>query len=149
MIASNDLTSDLMTYITIYLVSLSAFFVIDLLWLTVFAKGFYQEQLGHLMRTDVKWVPALLFYLIYIAAVEILCVLPAIEKESLWRALGLGSVFGLSAYATFDLTSLALLKDFPLTAVIVDLIWGTVLTTSVSAAGYWGFQLKRKISRPH
>ena len=114
-----------MTYLTIYLASLGAFFALDLLWLGVVAKGFYQAQLGHLMRPDVQWPAALL------------CVLPAAEKQSMGRALALGAVFGLAAYAAFDLTSLALLKDFPMKAVVVDLTWGTVLTACVSAAGYW------------
>ena len=126
-----------MSYLTIYLASLGAFFALDLLWLGVVAKGFYQAQLGHLMRPDVQWPAALLFYLIYVAAIVILCVLPAAEKQSLGRALALGAVFGLAAYAAFDLTSLALLKDFPMQAVLVDLTWGTVLTACVSAAGYW------------
>lgn len=125
-----------MTYLTIYLASLGAFFALDLLWLGVVAKGFYQAQLGHLMRPDVQWPAALLFYLIYVAAIVILCVLPAAEKQSMGRALALGAVFGLAAYAAFDLTSLALLKGFPVPAVMVDLVWGTVLTASVSAAGY-------------
>lgn len=125
-----------MTYLTIYLASLGAFFALDLLWLGVVAKGFYQAQLGHLMRPDVQWPAALLFYLIYVAAIVILCVLPAAEKQSMGRALALGAVFGLAAYAAFDLTSLALLKGFPVPAVLVDLVWGTVLTASVSAAGY-------------
>ena len=125
-----------MPYLTIYLASLGAFFALDLLWLGVVAKGFYQAQLGHLMRPDVQWPAALLFYLIYVAAIVILCVLPAAEKQSMGRALALGAVFGLAAYAAFDLTSLALLKGFPVPAVLVDLVWGTVLTASVSAAGY-------------
>jgi len=123
-----------MPYLTIYLASLAAFFALDLLWLGVVAKGFYQAQLGHLMRPDVQWPAALLFY---VGAIVILCVLPAAEKQSLGRALALGAVFGLAAYAAFDLTSLALLKDFPMKAVVVDLTWGTVLTACVSAAGYW------------
>ena len=53
MIGANDWSSDLMTYITIYLVSFTAFFVLDLIWLGVINKGFYQEQIGHLMRADV------------------------------------------------------------------------------------------------
>ena len=126
-----------MPYLTIYLASLGAFFALDLLWLGVVAKGFYQAQLGHLMRPDVQWPAALLFYLIYVGAIVILCVLPAAEKQSLGRALALGAVFGLAAYAAFDLTSLALLKDFPMKAVVVDLTWGTVLTACVSATGYW------------
>lgn len=82
-------------------------------------------------------MPAVAFYLIYIAAIIILCVNPAIERQSMSRAVILGAVFGLAAYAAFDLTGLALLKDYPLAGGIVDLIWGTVLTAAVSGASYY------------
>jgi uncharacterized membrane protein len=88
------------------------------------------------LRDDTRWGAAIAFYLIYVAAIVILCVLPAVEKQSLGRAVFLGAVFGLAAYAAFDLTSLALLKGFPAGVVPVDLAWGVVLTASVSAAGY-------------
>ena len=104
------------------------------------AKGYYNAQLGHLMRADVIWPAALLFYVIYVAAIVVLCVEPAVERQSLGRAVFLGAVFGLAAYAAFDLTSLALFKDFPMGVVFVDLAWGTVLTASVSAAGYLAAQ---------
>ncbi|MBX7117543.1 MAG: DUF2177 family protein [Gemmatimonadaceae bacterium] len=120
----------------LYLACLAVFFALDLTWLGVVAKGFYQQQLGHLTRPDVIWWAAILFYLIYVAAIVVLCVAPAVEKGSLARALALGALFGLAAYAAFDLTSLALLKDFPVRAVVVDLAWGTALTATVSAAGF-------------
>lgn len=115
---------------------LAVFFALDLTWLGVVAKGFYQAQLGHLMRANVIWPAALLFYVIYDAAIVILCVVPAVERQSLGRAVFLGAVFGLAAYAAFDLTSLALLKDFPVKAVVVDLAWGTALTAAVAGAGF-------------
>ena len=87
-------------------------------------------------RGIVQWPAAVVFYLIYVAAILVLCVLPAVEKQSLTRAIGTGALFGLAAYAAFDLTALALLKGFPLQGALVDLAWGTVLTGSVSAAGY-------------
>ncbi len=125
-----------MAFLKLYLATFAAFMAIDLAWLGGVAKGFYQRQMGHLMRADVQWGPAVLFYLIYVAAIIILCVRPAVERDSMARALFLGAVFGLAAYAAFDLTSLALLKDFPLAGTIVDLCWGTVLTATVSAIGF-------------
>ncbi|MES2124936.1 MAG: DUF2177 family protein [Gemmatimonadota bacterium] len=109
---------------------------LDLVWLGVVAKGLYARELGSLLRPDVKWVPALLFYTIYVIAVVAFVVLPAAERKSLTYALGMGAFFGFAAYATYDLTSLALIRDFPLKIVIVDLAWGAVLTMVVSAAGY-------------
>lgn len=112
-------------------------FGMDLLWLGVVAKGFYQAQIGHLMRPDIQWVPAVLFYLIYVAVLVIIVVAPAVERESWSRAIGFGALFGLAAYAAFDLTGMALLKDFPLKAAAADMAWGVTLSTTVAAAGYW------------
>lgn len=111
-------------------------FLLDLLWLGVVAKGFYARHMGALLSPQVKWIPALLFYCLYFAAVVVFVVMPAAERRSLGRALGMGAFFGLAAYATYDLTSLALIRDFPLIVVIVDLAWGMVLTTIASGAGY-------------
>lgn len=109
---------------------------LDLLWLGVVAKDFYARHMGTLLRPDVKWVPALLFYALYLAAIVVFVVLPAAERKSLGWAMGMGAFFGLAAYATYDLTSLALIRDFPLRVVLVDLAWGTALTAVVSGAGY-------------
>jgi uncharacterized membrane protein len=123
-------------YVKLYAACTAVFFALDITWLGFVARGFYQRQMGHLLAEQTKWGAAILFYLIYVAAIVVLCVLPAIEKQSLVRALVLGGVFGLAAYAAFDLTSLALLKGFPGGVVPVDLAWGVLLTASVSAAGY-------------
>jgi uncharacterized membrane protein len=128
-------------FLKLYAAAIVVFFAIDLTWLGVVAKKFYAEQMGHLLRPDVQWGPAILFYLIYVAAIVVLCVKPGLERDSVGHAVGLGALFGLAAYAAFDLTSLALLKDFPVKGAIVDLIWGTVLTGSVAgistAIGRW------------
>lgn len=124
-------------YIKLYAACTAVFFALDIVWLGFVAKGFYQKQMGHLLADNTRWGAAIAFYLIYVAAIVVLCVLPAVEKQSLVRALALGAVFGLAAYAAFDLTSLALLKGFPSGVVPVDLAWGVVLTASVSAAGFY------------
>ncbi len=120
----------------LYPAMLAAFLALDVAWLGWMARGLYQRQMGHLMRPQANWGAAVPFYLIYVGAILVLCVLPAVEKGSLPRALWLGAVFGLAAYAAFDLTALAVLKDFPSGIVAVDLTWGVVLTASVSAVGY-------------
>jgi len=124
-------------YLKLYAACTVAFFALDITWLGFVAKGFYQKQMGHLLADQTKWGAAVAFYLIYVAAIVVLCVIPAVEKQSIGRALALGAVFGLAAYAAFDLTSLALLKGFPGGVVPVDLAWGVVLTASVAAAGTW------------
>ena len=125
-----------MQFLKLYAATAAVFFALDLTWLGVVAKGFYKAQMGHLMRPDTQWVPAVLFYLIYVAAIIVLCVKPGLERESMGRAAAMGAVFGLAAYAAFDLTSLALLKDFPLKVALVDLAWGTFVTAAVSGASY-------------
>lgn len=125
-----------MTFLKVYAVAIGVFLAMDLAWLGGLAKGFYQEQLGHLMRPDVRVGAAVLFYLIYVTAVVVLVVVPAVEQRSLGRALWAGALFGLAAYAAFDLTSVALLRDFPVRVAVVDLAWGTFLTASVSGAAY-------------
>ncbi len=124
-------------FLKVYAVALGVFLALDLIWLGVVAKGFYQEQLGYLMRPDVRMGAAVLFYLIYVVAVVVLVVAPAVEQQSVARAVATGALFGLAAYAAFDLTSLALVRNFPVKVAVVDLAWGVVLTASVSAAGWW------------
>jgi uncharacterized membrane protein len=125
------------TIARLYGLTALVFFAIDLLWLGVVARGFYQEHLGHLLRATTRWPPALLFYALYIAGILVFAVLPGLGAGSWVRTLTLGAFFGLVAYATFDLTSLALIRDFPVRVVVVDLVWGTVLTGAVATAGHF------------
>ncbi len=127
-----------LAFFRMYAVGVVSCFALDLLWLGVVAKGFYQRQMGHLMRPDVQWVPAVLFYLIYVAALVVFVAAPAAEHRSVARALAYGAFFGLAAYAAFDLTGLALLKTFPLGAALADLAWGAFLSAVVSAAAVLG-----------
>ena len=112
------------------------FFAIDMVWLGVIAPAFYQRHLGHLLAEHVRWVPAVLFYTIYIAGLLTFAIVPALQVGSLTRAVVFGALLGFFAYATFDLTCLALFKNFPGVVVVVDLIWGSALSGSVCAASY-------------
>ena len=124
------------TFLKLFAIALPTFLVIDLVWLGLIARSFYRSQLGPLMREEVSWGPAVVFYLIFVAGIVILAVWPAIERESFSRAVTLGAILGLVSYAAFDLTSLATLQGFPRTMALVDLAWGTILTASVSAITY-------------
>jgi uncharacterized membrane protein len=119
-------------FIRLYLIALPVFFAIDLVWLVLIAKKFYSEQIGFLMRPDVNWIAAIVFYLLFIAGLVTFVIAPAVEKHSWLHALLYGAFFGLVTYATYDLTNLATTKDWPLAVTIVDLIWGSVLAASVS-----------------
>lgn len=109
---------------------------LDFLWLGVVAKDFYAREMGDLLRPQIQWGPALLFYAVYVAAVVTFVVLPAIERASLARAIAMGAFFGFAAYAAYDLTSLALIRGFTMRVAAVDLAWGAVVTATASAAGY-------------
>lgn len=112
------------------------FFAIDLVWIGVVAAKFYEKNIGSLLAAQVRWIPAILFYLIYITGLLVFAVMPGLSAASLARTVGLGAFLGFMAYATFDLTCLALFRDFPVKVVVVDLIWGTCLSAAVTSAGY-------------
>jgi uncharacterized membrane protein len=126
----------LSVFFKLYGVAVVAFLVMDLMWLGVVARSFYQEQMGHLMRADVNWAAAFAFYLVFVSGIVVLVVWPAIDRQSLTQALALGALFGLVTYAAYDLTNLATLQGFPLKVAIVDLVWGMVLCATVSAVTY-------------
>ena len=122
--------------IKLFLIALPVFFVIDIIWLVLVAKKFYQEQIGFLMKPDINWFAAIIFYLLFIAGLVVFVISPAVEKHSWVHAILYGALFGLITYATYDLTNLATLKDWPLLVTVVDLIWGTVLAASISVITY-------------
>jgi uncharacterized membrane protein len=124
------------TFLKLFAIALPTFLIIDLIWLGVVARGFYQDQMGPLMKTDVNWTAAFVFYAIFVAGIVLFVVWPAVERESLARALLLGAIFGVVTYATYDLTNLATLEGFPLQMALVDLCWGAVLSCSVSLITY-------------
>jgi uncharacterized membrane protein len=123
-------------FIKLYLIALPVFFVIDMVWLVLVAKDFYKKQIGFLMKPDINWYAAIIFYLLFIAGLVTFVISPAVEKQSWLHALLFGAFFGLITYATYDLTNLATMKDWPLLVTIVDLIWGTVLAASISVITY-------------
>ncbi len=125
-----------MTYIYLYLLTVPAFFIIDMIWLGFVANKFYQSQLYHLLG-PINWTAAIVFYLIYIVGILIFAVIPGLEAGSWQKALILGALFGFFCYATYDFTNLATLKDWPVLVVVVDIIWGTVLTGSVATVSYY------------
>jgi uncharacterized membrane protein len=125
------------SFIKIYLITLPIFFAIDMIWLGFIAKDFYRENLGQLLSPNINWTAAIIFYLLFIGGLVVFVISPAVEKNSLVHALIYGALFGLITYATYDLTNLATLKDWSLTVTIVDLIWGMVLSASVSTISYF------------
>ena len=122
------------TFNALYLLSLPIFFIIDLLWLGVIAKSFYRDRIGHLM--EISWAPAIVFYLIFLLGLTYFATYPALAGG--WKtALLLGALFGFFTYATYELTNLATLKDWPLSLVLVDIAWGTVLGGLVAVVTFF------------
>ena len=124
-------------FLKLYFIALPVFFIIDMFWLGLVAKGFYREQLGFLMKPNINWTAAILFYLLFIAGLVVFVISPAMAKNSWSQALILGAFFGFISYATYDLTNLATVKDWPLLVTVVDLVWGAVLAASVSVVTYF------------
>ncbi len=124
-------------FIKLYAIALPVFFAIDMIWLGLVATNFYRGQIGSLMKTDINWTAAIVFYLLFIVGLVFFVITPAIEKGSWTYALLVGAFFGFITYATYDLTNLATLKDWPILVTIVDLVWGAVLAASVSTVTYF------------
>lgn len=119
-------------FIKLFFIALPVFFIIDMIWLVLVAKNFYQRQIGFLMRPDFQWTAAIIFYLLFIAGLVLFVISPSVERGSWVHAIVYGALFGLITYSTYDLTNLATLKNWPVAVTVVDLIWGMVLSATVS-----------------
>ncbi len=120
-----------------YLLTAVVFFAIDIVWLGFIAKNLYRKYLGAFISDQVNWTAAIIFYLIYIIGISVFAIYPSANKDSFLHAILLGGLFGAIAYATYDLTNLATLKNWPLPIVFIDIAWGAVLTGMVSLAGFY------------
>jgi len=128
--------------VLLYLMTVPVFFVIDMVWLGAVAKGFYRRHLGDFLAAKFNWPAAMIFYLLFIVGILVFAVLPSLEKQSLIHCVVMGVLFGFFTYATYDLTNLATLQDWPLVIVVVDIVWGMVLSGSVATIS---FLLARRI----
>jgi uncharacterized membrane protein len=124
-------------FLKLYAIALPVFFAIDMLWLGLVAKNFYQQQIGYLMTPNVNWIAAILFYLLFIVGLVLFVIAPALELNSWNHAVVYGALFGLISYATYDLTNLATIKNWPLLVTVIDLIWGATLASSVSTISFF------------
>ena len=130
-------------FIKLYAIAFAVFFAMDMVWLGLVAKNFYRNQIGFLMKDEINWIAAIFLYLLFIVGLVLFVITPAMEKNSWMHALLFGALFGLITYATYDLSNLATLKDWPLLVTIVDLAWGATLAASVSTLSYF---IARKIN---
>lgn len=125
-----------MQVIKLYAIAFIVFFIIDLIWLVFIAKDVYQKYIGYIMAPSPNWFAALLFYGLYIGGLLYFAIYPAVQAGDFKVALMNGALFGFFTYATYDLTNLATLKDWPIQITLIDLIWGTSLGASVSSLTY-------------
>ncbi len=124
-------------FLKLWFIALPVFFVIDMLWLGLVAKNFYAKQIGTLLKSNVNWAAAVIFYLIFITGLVVFVINPAMEKGSWTHALLFGALFGFVCYATYDLTNLALTKGWSVLVTVVDLAWGATLAALVSVITYF------------
>lgn len=120
-------------FFTLYALSVPVFFVIDMIWLGFIAKDFYQKTIGHLLG-DVKWGVAILFYLLFLLGLTFFATYAGVQAGSWKMAAVYGALFGFFTYLTYDLTNLATLKDWPVSVVYVDILWGSLLGALVAGA---------------
>lgn len=120
-----------------YLATATTLLALDIMWLTTMAQSLYKAQLPGVLLDSFRPAPAVLFYLLYVAGIVFLAVLPGVERASVARAALNGAVLGLVAYATYDLTNQATMKVWSTTVTVADMIWGTILTATAASAGAW------------
>jgi uncharacterized membrane protein len=116
----------------LYLATLAVLLGLDIPFLGLVAKGFFQSQVGDMLG-EVRPLPAMLFYLLYVAGILVFVSAPG---DATWRSSVIyGGLFGLFCYATFELTSMSLLKHWTWPVVGIDIGWGIVATAVASTAG--------------
>jgi uncharacterized membrane protein len=127
----------MLKYCIAYAATATTFLLVDLVWLGLVAKGFYRSNIGALMADEINIPAAVTFYLAYIVGIVIFAITPAFESGSWRTSLIMGALFGFFAYATYDMTNLATLRDWPVAVVVVDMAWGTFLTGLSATAGFF------------
>ena len=125
-----------MTYIVAYLASLIVFGALDAIWLTTMSSRLYRPALGEILLDNLRIAPALAFYFLYPIGLVAFAVMPAVRIGSAGTALAYGALFGLLAYATYDLTNYATLRNWTLQITVIDLAYGTVVAGLTSVAAY-------------
>ena len=118
-----------------YIATVLALLTLDALWLGLLASGLYERGIGHLMAAQPRLAPAALFYLVYAWGLQLFAVAPERATPPWSRMLPRAAAFGLCAYATYDLSNLATLRDWPVWLSAVDIAWGCAISMASAAAG--------------
>lgn len=109
--------------------------VLDGLWLSLAAPRLYRPELGDLLISGFRGIPAAIFYFLYVGGIVFLAIAPGVAAGNWWIALTRGLALGLIAYATYDLTNQSTLRHWSTTVTIVDMTWGAVLTGIAASVG--------------
>lgn len=129
-----------MEYLAQFLVAAGLFILIDSIWIAKVANKFYKDNLGHLLAAKPNFVPAAIFYTLYIIGIMVFALQPALDENSLSMSAVYGGFLGLVMYATYDLTNHATLKKWPAKVTVVDMLWGTILTGTITSLSFLIFQ---------
>lgn len=125
-----------MRILVAYLAALATFVLLDAAWLILVASGEFQRLLGPALLPQPNLFAAAAFYAIFAGGLVFLAVRPALERRSFATGASHGAMVGLTAYATFDLTSLAIVKGWTPGLALLDMAWGTALSAVAATAGY-------------
>ena len=126
-------------YLTAYGATALIMVVLDALWIGLVAKTLYQQGIGHLMAENPRLIVAALFYAVFVVGLVIFVVAPGGQTSSWQRTVLRGALFGFFTYATYDLTNLSTLKDWPIGMSLIDIAWGATVSAASGAAGKYGF----------
>ncbi len=122
--------------IKLYCATLIAFFAVDMIWLGLVARSFYKKQLGFLLSPEINWPAAIIFYLLFVAGILVFVVLPGLKEDSLQTTILRAALFGLVTYATYDLTNLATVRDWPVLITVIDLVWGSFVSGATALLSF-------------
>lgn len=125
-----------MIYLVAYIAALIVFGIVDAAWLSIMGAMLYRPVLGDILLTNVRLAPAIVFYFLYPVGLVVFAVLPALRAETVMHALALGALFGAIAYATYDLTNLATVRNWTAQIAIIDIVYGAAVSGLSAAAGY-------------
>ena len=120
-----------------YVITALAFLGVDSIWLKAMGSNWYRPRLGHILLEQFNFIPAAIFYGIYIGGIIVFAVSPAISSDRWTVAVINGALLGLVAYGTYDLTNQATIRGWPVSVTLVDLGWGSFLTAATAAIGYF------------
>ena len=127
----------MLKYVWIYLSFLISLVAIDLVWLLGIAKALYRDEMGDLMASEPKLIVGLGFYLFFTLGACIFVIAPALTKQSWTQAMQYGALFGFFCYMTYDLTNLAVIRNFPMRLALIDIAWGSLVTAVSAGIAYW------------